>query len=48
MDEKKGICVTCKYDKNCTFSRENPVWNCEEFKVDEVTGREVKVDNTNE
>ena len=29
--ENKGLCSTCVNDKECTFSREFPVWECEEF-----------------
>lgn len=27
----KGLCITCDYDKTCTFSRRFPVLQCEEF-----------------
>ena len=29
--EKKGLCSTCTNDKGCTFPREFPVLQCEEF-----------------
>jgi len=29
--EKKGLCLTCMNDKECTFSRNYPVLQCEEF-----------------
>lgn len=29
--EKKGLCSTCIHDKDCTFPRQFPVWQCEEF-----------------
>jgi len=29
--EKKGLCSTCVHDKECTFSRKFPVWQCEEL-----------------
>ena len=29
--EKKGLCSTCVHDKDCTFPRKFPVWQCEEF-----------------
>lgn len=29
--EKKGLCSTCIYDKECTFPRKFPVLQCEEF-----------------
>lgn len=28
---KKGLCVTCVNDKDCTFSRKFPILQCEEF-----------------
>jgi hypothetical protein len=28
---KKGLCVTCVNDKDCTFPRRFPVLQCEEF-----------------
>jgi len=30
--EKKGLCSTCTHDKDCTFPRKFPVWQCEEFE----------------
>ena len=27
----KGLCSTCVNDKECTFPRKFPVWQCEEF-----------------
>lgn len=29
--EKKGLCCTCTELKACIFSKEPPVWQCEEF-----------------
>jgi len=29
--EKKGLCTTCVNDKGCTFPRNFPVIQCEEF-----------------
>jgi hypothetical protein len=29
--EKKGLCVSCMDIKTCIFSKEPPVWQCEEF-----------------
>jgi hypothetical protein len=29
--EKKGLCVSCLDIKTCIFSKEPPVWQCEEF-----------------
>ncbi|MBI4972377.1 MAG: hypothetical protein HZC16_00990 [Candidatus Omnitrophica bacterium] len=29
--EKKGLCTTCVEFKTCIFSKEPPVWQCEEF-----------------
>jgi len=29
--EKKGLCITCVHDKDCTFPRKFPVLQCEEF-----------------
>ncbi|MDD5566404.1 MAG: hypothetical protein PHG31_05905 [Candidatus Omnitrophica bacterium] len=29
--ENKGLCVSCVYDKTCTFNRKFPVLQCEEF-----------------
>lgn len=28
---KKGLCSTCVEVKTCIFSKEPPVWQCEEF-----------------
>ncbi len=36
--EKKGLCITCINDKECTFPRRFPVIQCEEF-----TGYEPRV-----
>ena len=37
--EKKGLCITCVYDKTCVFSRRFPVLQCEEFSDDGLRGR---------
>ncbi len=29
--EKKGLCITCVHDKDCTFPRKFLVLQCEEF-----------------
>ena len=29
--EKKGLCSSCVNDKECTFPRSFPVFQCEEF-----------------
>jgi len=29
--ENKGLCLTCRDDKTCCFSRSFPVLECEEF-----------------
>jgi hypothetical protein len=37
MKEKvKGLCVNCIEDRGCTFPRQFPVWQCEEFKEEAV------------
>lgn len=41
--EKKGLCSTCVHDKECTFPRKFPVWQCEEF-----SGYELKPTKTRE
>jgi len=28
---RKGLCITCMYDKNCVLPSKFPVWQCEEF-----------------
>jgi hypothetical protein len=33
---KKGICSTCSNDKDCSFPRKFPVWQCEEFNGYEI------------
>jgi len=33
--EKKGLCITCAYDKGCAFPRKFPVVQCEEFTTEE-------------
>ena len=45
--EKKGLCSICVNDKECTFPRKFPVWQCEEFQNYEpkpAIAREVKRD----
>ncbi|MBN1913174.1 MAG: hypothetical protein JW788_02115 [Candidatus Omnitrophica bacterium] len=29
--EKKGLCVSCINSGSCIFSKDLPVWQCEEF-----------------
>jgi hypothetical protein len=29
--EKKGLCTTCVEFKTCIFTKDLPVWQCEEF-----------------
>ena len=29
--EEKGLCYTCVNDEGCTYPRDFPVWQCEEF-----------------
>jgi hypothetical protein len=29
---KKGLCSACINDKECSFPRKFPVWQCEEFE----------------
>lgn len=29
--EKKGLCISCMDIKTCIFSKDSPVWLCEEF-----------------
>ena len=29
--KNKGLCSTCTNDKECTFHRKFPIWQCEEF-----------------
>jgi hypothetical protein len=29
--EKKGLCTTCIEVKTCTFVKDAPIWQCEEF-----------------
>lgn len=36
---KKGLCVTCVNDKDCSFSRRFPVLQCEEFSDNEPTAK---------
>lgn len=35
----KGLCLTCAYDKTCTFLRRFPVLHCEEFNGDGLNGK---------
>jgi hypothetical protein len=30
--KKKGLCSSCINDRECSFPRKFPVWQCEEFK----------------
>ncbi len=44
---KKGLCISCIYDKDCSFPRKFPVLQCEEFscvepKVDKREGKNEK------
>ena len=29
--ERKGLCISCMDIKTCIFSKDPPVWQCEEF-----------------
>ena len=29
--KRKGLCTTCVESKTCIFSKDLPVWQCEEF-----------------
>lgn len=40
---KKGLCSTCTNDKDCTFSRKFPVWQCEELNGYETIPRKTKI-----
>ena len=40
--EKKGLCITCVWDKTCVFSRRFPVLQCEEFSNDGLRARSAK------
>ena len=37
--EKKGLCITCVHDRDCTFPRKFPVLQCEEFSDSGPEGR---------
>jgi len=32
--ERKGLCSTCTYVETCSFIKDPPVWQCEEFSSD--------------
>jgi hypothetical protein len=40
--KKKGLCSTCSNDKDCTFPRKFPVWQCEEFNGYEIKSKKKK------
>lgn len=42
--EKKGLCGTCIQVKSCIFTKNSPVWQCEEFSdfVPGINGRKTK------
>jgi len=44
--EKKGLCSTCVQFDTCIYSKEPPVWQCEEFSTGNHTlkSRQVKVE----
>lgn len=44
--EKKGLCHTCVNDKDCTFPRKFPVWQCEEFDDREPASKEKQSNTT--
>ena len=31
MEKEKGLCITCEHETNCVFSKNFPIWQCEEF-----------------
>jgi len=35
--EEKGLCTTCVNGQDCTFPTKFPVWQCEEFTVNDVS-----------
>jgi hypothetical protein len=37
--ERKGLCLTCVHFETCIFSKELPVWQCEEFSCGESVPR---------
>jgi len=40
--EKKGLCTTCVEFSACVFTKEPPVWQCEEFSNGETCAPLVK------
>jgi hypothetical protein len=39
---KKGLCITCVHDSDCSFPRKFPVLQCEEFYCGEPKSRQFK------
>jgi len=39
---KKGLCITCVHDSDCSFRRKFPVLQCEEFYCGEPRPRQFK------
>ncbi len=31
--EKRGLCSACVFDKECSFPRKYPIWECGEFSI---------------
>ncbi len=46
--EKKGLCINCTHDKDCSFPRKFPVWQCEEFSDYEPSQTKVTKEKCNE
>jgi hypothetical protein len=40
--ENRGICNTCIDDKGCVLRRKFPVWQCEEYSLDNSKTTKVK------
>jgi hypothetical protein len=44
--EKKGLCISCVNIKTCIFSKDPPVWLCEEFSNGNNVPRSLKQTKT--
>jgi len=40
---KKGLCSICIEDKTCTFPRQFPVLQCEEYRIDKYNPNKTEI-----
>ena len=47
MIDKIGLCSSCKYLKTCIFSKDPPIWQCEEFFSDNNVAKTLRLAKVN-